>query len=91
MIILHDRVSPTFRAADWIDASPRHRLSTEARSLVANIASRGLDVNRDNLLATGLQSNNVHARVGPSAEEAVLCPLADVDGQIQQQLSQEGS
>lgn len=90
MIILHDRVSPTFRAADWIDASPR-RLSTEARSLVANIASRGLDVNRDNLLATGLQSNNVHARVGPSAEEAVLCPLADVDGQIQQQLSQEGS
>jgi hypothetical protein len=91
MIILHDRVSPTFRAADWIDASPRHRLSTEARSLVANITSRGLDVNRDSLLATGLQSNSVHARVGPSGEEAVLCPLADGDGQIQQQLSQEES
>jgi hypothetical protein len=38
-----------------------------------------------------LQSNNVHARVGLSAAEAVLCPLADMDGQIQPQLSQEGS
>jgi hypothetical protein len=73
MIILHDRVSPTFRVADWIDASPRHRLSAESRSLLANITSWGLDVNQDSLLATGLQSRKAHARVGTSAQETACC------------------
>jgi hypothetical protein len=47
MIISHYCVTPIFRAADWIDPSPRRRPSTEARQLVANITSRGLDVNLD--------------------------------------------
>jgi hypothetical protein len=73
MTIPRHRVSPTFRAADGLKAFPRRRPSTEARELVANIASQALDVNQDGLLVIGLQSHSVHARVGPPAAEAASC------------------
>ena len=69
MIIPHDRVSPTYRADGRSDDFSGHHPSLEARLLAANIASQGIDVNRDGREGIGLQSRRAHARVGQPTGE----------------------